>query len=258
MKNISILLVALLVVSTAAPLAAQDTLHNKVQRTVAAQKPDPKPQKPQPDSKLRSSRPCDGMSQPCSTKDSAGVCPEHKKADEMAAQTAQQNYCPHCGQEYTVDEKYHGVKHICKEHKKVCAYCGEEMIEYPQHCFATDGIGICSEQRKTSDNTPQTVPDNFCPVCGHQYTVDEKYHGVKHVCKENKKEHKKVCAYCGEEILDPYHQICPAQEGSRVCSTQKQNTDNTPKTTQQDYCPHCGQAYTVDEKYHGDKHTCNK
>ena len=205
MKNISILLVALLVVSTAAPLAAQDTLHNKVQRTVTAQKPDPK---------LCSSRPSDGT-----TKDSARVCTEHKK---------------------------------------VCAYCGEEMIESPQHCFATDGIGICSEQRKTSDNTPQTVPDNFCPVCGHQYTVDEKYHGVKHVCKENKKEHKKVCAYCGEEILDPYHQICPAQEGSRVCSTQKQNTDNTPKTTQQDYCPVCGHQYTVDEKYHGDPHTCNK
>ncbi|MGN0024673.1 MAG: hypothetical protein ACI351_04495 [Candidatus Avelusimicrobium sp.] len=260
MKNISMLLVALLVIGTAVPLAAQNkTLYNKVQRTVAAQRhSDATSQKNQPDTRRHHSCVYCGEEitepyQHCSAQDGVGICSEQKQTVENNNPDTQENFCPKCGHEYTVDEKYHGEKHVCKKQQPVCAYCGEEIIESYQHCFAENGVGICSEEKKTTENDPHKVQADCCPACGHEYTVDEKYHGERHVCTKQ----KPVCAYCGEEIIESY-QHCSAQDGVGICSEQKQTVENNNPDTQENFCSKCGHKYTVDEKYHGTKHICSK
>ena len=137
----------------------------------------------------------------------------------------------------------------------VCAACGEKITDRYQHCPATGYTGLCSAQ-PAQDTRAYTEedPSPVCPICGHLYTFDERYHDVKHVCPE-KKAHK-ICAVCGEEITDPA-QHCKATDYTGLCTPVKP-TQPAPKQAdgKSTVCPRCHQTYTIDEMYHGVPHSC--
>ena len=59
----------------------------------------------------------------------------------------------------------------------------------------------------------ETKPDFIvCPKCGKAYTIDEKYHGAKHVCKTAQKDTVEYCIYCGEPIVEN-NQKCTVAKG---------------------------------------------
>lgn len=168
------------------------------------------------------------------------------------------NQCMYCGKEITSAGQHcsaQGYTGICKGLKlpkglpsfksaaktlseskaaDVCAYC-HEPIEYShQHCAAQGYVGLCSpEKAETQKNTVQS-PATHCPVCGEELSIDERFHGAKHVCPEVKEsalknktattQDKRYCIYCGEEITS----------SSQHCSAAGYNTLCT------DLCPQCG------------------
>lgn len=73
---------------------------------------------------------------------------------------------------------------------------------------------------------------------------------------KNKKAPAEVCAACGQTIADA-NQHCTAKDCNGLCSAHAQQTAaHEPETDQAAICPTCGQAYTIDEKYHGTPHVC--
>lgn len=64
-----------------------------------------------------------------------------------------------------------------------------------------------------------------------------------------------VCAACGEKITDP-HQHCKATGYTGLCSAAKAKPAAAKADATTASCPRCHQPYTIDELYHGDKHTC--
>lgn len=83
--------------------------------------------------------------QHCSAKNYTGLCSETKEEYKSPATSAQDSRCPKCGEELTIDERYHGVKHHCnpaaEQQTKYCIYCGEEIKTEDQVC--TEG-GKCT------------------------------------------------------------------------------------------------------------------
>ena len=136
----------------------------------------------------------------------------------------------------------------------VCAACGEKITDPYQHCQATGCTGLCSTATApvTTTGTEEETP-SVCPTCGHVYTIDEKYHGVEHVCPAQKK--AEVCAACGEKIVES-HQHCKATGYTGLCSAAKAKPTAAKEDGTTASCPRCHQPYTIDELYHGDKHTC--
>ena len=175
------------------------------------------------------------------------TAPVFAQAPKSSARTAQE------GLSASIERA--AVKAVRQHQKKVCCYCGEEILYPGQHCSASGYVSLCSAEKyqpaKRTDSTP-----SVCPKCGKAYTIDEKYHGAKHVCqvKDAQEEQAPVCCRCGEEILSK-GQHCAASGYVSLCTTQEyqpaKRTDSVPSV-----CPKCGKAYTIDEKYHGAKHVC--
>ncbi|MGN0017236.1 MAG: hypothetical protein ACI37O_07870 [Candidatus Avelusimicrobium sp.] len=236
MKNTYTLLAVLVAVCTALPAAAQQTITNKIKRAVV----------------------------------SAEKAHRQHQPDAMAKKA--------------------------KPDTPVCAACGEKITDPYQHCKATGCTGLCSTAAVPAGktNAAEATP-SVCPTCGHVYSVDEKYHGVKHVCPAQKK--AEVCATCGNPITD-LSQRCPSdpdihcmpaiesdaeahtcyrcgksfQEGQH-CSAAGYNAlcANSPEQERQleqaekerreaaekaRHCPKCGEEYDIDVLYHGVQHTC--
>lgn len=136
----------------------------------------------------------------------------------------------------------------------VCAACGEKITDPHQHCKATGSTGLCSTATApvAKTGTEEEAP-SACPICGQAYSVDEKYHGVEHVCPAQKQ--AEVCAACGEKIVES-HQHCKATGYTGLCSAAKAKPAAAKADATTASCPRCHQPYTIDELYHGDKHTC--
>lgn len=180
----------------------------------------------------------------------------------------------------------------------VCAACGEKITEPYKHCTATGCTGLCSPAAApvTKTGTEEETP-SVCPICGHVYTIDEKYHGMEHVCPAQKK--AEVCATCGNPITnlsqrcpsDPdvycmpntesnaaahtcYRcgksfregQHCSAADYNALCANspeQERQLEQAEKESQEAaekarHCPKCGEEYSVDELYHGETHICEE
>lgn len=109
-------------------------------------------------------------------------------------------------------------REVIKHHLKqaVCTVCGNTITTDHQHCPATNNTALCTTNDATentrSAQAEDTVP-SVCPICGHLYTIDEKYHGVEHECPH----HTPTCAVCGEEIVTSY-QHCPATDYTGLCT----------------------------------------
>lgn len=82
----------------------------------------------------------------------------------------------------TCDKAHEGHAAVC------CAACGERIADPAQHCAATGYTGLCSPSAEPV--RPETTPavPSVCPVCGHEYTIDEKYHGAEHRCTPKTKQ----------------------------------------------------------------------
>ena len=150
----------------------------------------------------------------------------------------------------TVTRKAQEIK--SQKHKKgpICYACGKEITSNMQHCEALGHVALCSEV--APQNNAAATPDiDTCPKCGAELTIDERFHGKKHVCDTPK---KNVCYRCGEEILDP-HQHCRATYGVELCAVNEEETK--PQVDSQDVvCPKCGAKLTIDERFHGQEHHC--
>ena len=81
---------------------------------------------------------------------------------------------------------------------------------------------------------------SHCPQCGAKYTVDEKYHGVKHHCRPSAKQHSiQHCIFCGEPIESEF-QSCQAVKGG-YCTVQ---------------CPDCGKNLRDPKNLTQGEHRC--
>ena len=161
--------------------------------------------------------------QHCSAQGYAGICSPTKNDCKAPKSSAPASRCPKCGEELTIDERYHGVEHHCKDNaqttaqKPVCAYCGEEITSQGQHCSAQNYISLCSQSKKHQRKVKSETPASRCPKCGKKLTIDERYHGVEHVCRANvAAQPAEYCIYCGKEIKTS-NQECSAGQG--VCRT---------------------------------------
>lgn len=159
----------------------------------------------------------------CSAQGYAGICSPTKNDCKAPKSSAPASRCPKCGEELTIDERYHGVEHHCKDNaqttaqKPVCAYCGEEITSQGQHCSAQNYISLCSQSKKHQRKVKSETPASRCPKCGKKLTIDERYHGVEHVCRANvAAQPAEYCIYCGKEIKTS-NQECSAGQG--VCRT---------------------------------------
>ena len=176
-----------------------------------------------------------------------------ERAAVKAVREHKASVCDKCGHVYTIDEKYHGVKHECAKAeaaKPVCARCGQE-VRAGQHCSATDYTTLCSAQKEQPAST-RSEENSVCAKCGHAYTIDEKYHGVKHECAQAE-EAKPVCVRCGEEVRPGQH--CDASGYTALCTVSEEEPASS-SVEENNACAKCGHVYTIDEKYHGAKHEC--
>ncbi|WP_428078602.1 hypothetical protein [Candidatus Avelusimicrobium alvi] len=156
MKNIKLFLAALFAVAIAAPAFAQSR--------------DPHANEQRADNK-------------------AAVSAAIERAAVKAARDHRASLCPKCHKAYTIDEKYHGVKHECDAKAKTadkkactCCACGEEITSAGQHCPAAGYTSLCSASAEQNRQTAPCDTQTVCPKCHKAYTIDEKYHGVQHEC----------------------------------------------------------------------------
>ena len=202
--------------------------------------------------------------QHCSAQGYAGICSPTKNDCKAPKSSAPASHCPKCGEELTIDERYHGVEHHCKDNaqttaqKPVCAYCGEEITSQGQHCSAQNYISLCSKSKKHQRKVKSETPASRCPKCGKKLTIDERYHGATHICKNNtsKEVPCSVCAYCGKKITAP-GQHCSAKGYVGLCSEEKTQAKQPSSSWAPTHCDKCGEELTIDERHHGAEHHCN-
>ena len=86
-----------------------------------------------------------------------------------------------------------------KAQQKICAYCGEEITSRYQHCSAKGYVGLCSEEKTQAKQASSSWAPTHCDKCGEKLTIDERYHGATHICKNNTSKEVPcyLCAYCG-------------------------------------------------------------
>ena len=143
---------------------------------------------------------------------------------------------------------------VINAQKRTCAYCGKEICSQGQHCAAKGYTSLC-RATKTQVQPLSNCAPSHCSVCGEQLTIDERYHGVKHVCKTQPKDTAAHCAYCGKEILGQ-GQHCQARGSVALCSPSKQELTAPAPNSASSVCPICGKKLTIDERYHGVEHVC--
>lgn len=176
--------------------------------------------------------------QHCSAQGYVGLCSTQKAEPQKDTVEAPATHCPVCGEKLSIDERFHGAKHVCPKSEEtaapVCAYCNKSIESAHQHCAAQGYAGLCSPEKAETQKYTSDAPASICPVCGEKLSIDERFHGVKHVCPNDKEtksdnktasaKHKKYCIYCGEEITSS-SQHCSAAGYNTLC------TEN---------CPQCG------------------
>lgn len=199
--------------------------------------------------------------QHCSAKNHTGLCSPTPEQEGVVYTNANITHCPKCGEKLTIDERFHGCKHYCKqtkEEKSYCYRCGEEIVEDHQHCSATGDVALCSATPEEDDSTEVEMPATHCNKCGAKLTIDERFHGVPHTCPQaNAEEKAPVCHRCGQAITEP-GQHCDAIHGIGLCSATPVAKDNTEVKMPATHCDKCGAELTVDERFHGVPHTCKK
>ena len=166
--------------------------------------------------------------QHCPAQGSVGLCSDTEIKTQTEATAAPEECCPICGERLTVDERFHGVKHVCPEVKPgpngVCFYCKQSIETTHQHCPAQGSVGLCSTEEIKMQADTASAPTENCPLCGEKLTVDERFHGVKHVCKKTESKIKNYCIYCGEKIVKQ-GQRCNPSKTAPLCTVS---------------CPECG------------------
>ncbi len=199
--------------------------------------------------------------QHCSAKNHTGLCSPTPEQEGVVYTNANITHCPKCGEKLTIDERFHGCKHYCKqtkEEKSYCHRCGEEITHQGQHCDAANGVALCSVTPEEDDSTEVEMPATHCNKCGAKLTIDERFHGVPHTCPQaNAEEKAPVCHRCGQAITEP-GQHCDAIHGIGLCSATPVAKDNTEVKMPATHCDKCGAELTVDERFHGVPHTCKK
>ena len=157
--------------------------------------------------------------------------------------------CPKCGKTVVKDCHNFIEYHPCQLPNAAdrCRYCNSEIKSRGQHCAAFDYTRLCSkkskalsyEQYKRINKANQNM---FCTKCGEELTVDERFHGAKHQCKNEQQAAKaKHCILCGEEIVHE-HQHCAAAAYCAECTTN---------------CPDCGADLNDEANLAADgKHHC--
>lgn len=180
MKKTYILLAVLLAVCTAFPAVAQtrktlsdakDTkITNQVTRSIARAARAHRKQH-QPDAPLQKAKQ-DTLISP--------ICVHCGNIIEMEGQRCPDDPDMHCMPASESDAKAH-----------TCYRCGKRFRE-GQHCSAADYNALCAnspEQERQLEQAEQerkaaAEKARHCPKCGEEYSVDEIYHGEKHVCDE--------------------------------------------------------------------------
>ncbi len=211
--------------------------------------------------------------QHCSAADYTALCansPEQERqlneaAAERAAAAEKASTCPKCGEAYDIDVLYHGMEHHCaaeednQANTPVCVRCGEKIISAGQHCSAIEYVGLCTPVRETPRTQPVSDTNAVCPKCGKAYSIDERYHGEEHQCdvKTDKKATAPVCVRCGEKIISA-GQHCSAIGSVGLCTPVREAPRTQPASDTNAVCPKCGKAYSIDERYHGVEHQCQK
>lgn len=226
MKKVYTLLAVLVAVCTALPSAAQNHVKNKVTRAVVRAEKAHKHQQKQAVCAACGEK-ITAPYQHCKATGYTGICAPKTAASEKAGtEKGTPDVCPGCGQAYTIDEKYHGVKHVCpaQEKAEVCASCGNPITQLSQRC--------------PSD------PDVHCLPAP----------------KSDAKAH--TCYRCGKSFQEGQH--CSAAHGNALCANspeqerrlEQAEKERSAAAEKARHCPKCGEAYSVDELYHGEKHVC--
>ena len=65
-----------------------------------------------------------------------------------------------------------------------------------------------------------------------------------------------TCAACGEEVRPGQH--CAATGYNTMCSSSKEEPSANNARQDSAVCPKCGKALSIDERYHGVEHKCQK
>ena len=147
----------------------------------------------------------------------------------------------------------------------VCVKCNQMIYSDGMHPIECAEGGVCMTEedvrREQNANVPDPTP-SFCSTCGEALSIDERFHGLPHVCKKEAQS-KNICIYCGHEIVtDGMHpSFCSKRKGG-VCTTGKDEEDLVPAgpvhpETRPTVCPKCHKGYPIDELYHGDTHVCD-
>ncbi len=143
-----------------------------------------------------------------------------------------------------------------KDKKNVCFYCGEEIAEPYQHCMKNPHSGMCSPTEVKYKAPENNQPPTHCPDCGKELSFDERYHDAKHTC--SKKDTAGVkCVFCGEEIVEDY-QHCTKNPHGGLCSPTEVKHKAPNVQQPPTHCPHCKKELSIDERYHGAEHQCQK
>ena len=197
--------------------------------------------------------------------------------------------CIWCGRTITDENKYTKCPQdpdvfCCPAPKeKTCVVCGEKIRFKGQHCKAAAGYtSLCtttlSRALKAAPNNPYFKggdPHNDanyekCRTCGEPIT-DERLgrrcpQDPDVMClpapKDASKNH--TCYRCGKSFRPGQH--CSAADYNAFCAKdaeqekalEQEEQERQEQAAQDSYCPKCGAEYSIDELYHGVRHTCHK
>ena len=181
--------------------------------------------------------------QHCAATGYTSLCTAQKSKPASYADSSVPSVCPKCGENYTIDEKYHGVKHVCTpkntpaEKAPVCCRCGEEIYA-GQHCAATGYTSLCTAQEYEPAPRTDSTP-SVCPKCGENYTIDEKYHGVKHVCTPKTTQPKDTVRITTSD--DP----CSVCGRNAVLKATTYQGSSAKQAKTEEFCIYCGKEITA-------------
>ena len=186
-----------------------------------------------------------------------------ERAAVKAVREHKDSHCPQCGAQYTIDEKYHGVKHECAAQENSvnrCARCGQKVFP-GQHCAAVDYTELCSDSapvQEKQEEINEGLLHQAEALLQHDRDIHNGYskHDLNYYYNLLKNEQKtaRICARCGQDLLPGQH--CAAADYTNLCSDSAPVQEKQGAKAAASHCKKCGAQYTIDEKYHGVKHNC--
>ena len=129
------------------------------------------------------------------------------------------------------------VKAVRQHQRKVCCRCGEEIYA-GQHCAATGYTSLCTAQEYEPAPRTDSTP-SVCPKCGENYTIDEKYHGVKHVCTPKTTQPKDTVRITTSD--DP----CSVCGRNAVLKATTYQGSSAKQAKTEEFCIYCGKEITA-------------